>query len=100
MLLDSLTDLNEYAWPNELRLARLLVARLSLLAKCRDALLEIGAGPHPVAQLLLERLARERVVGDRRADLALHRLHRRAAVGGDRLAGLLAPCHPPRGPYD
>jgi len=49
MLLDSLTDLNEYAWPNELRLARLFVARLSLLAKCRDALLEIGAGPHPVA---------------------------------------------------
>src|SRR5206468_11813571 len=80
--------------------ARSLVARRSLLAEGGDAFPEVRAGPHAVAQLLLERLARERVVGDRRADLALHRLHRRRAVAGDRLGGLEGPGHEALGRHD
>ena len=41
-----------------------LVARLALLAKRRHAFREVRARPDPVAQLLLERLARARVLGE------------------------------------
>src|SRR5262245_63488741 len=62
-----------------------LVARLALLAERRHAFLEVRARPHPIAQRLLERLARARVLGQRGRDLLLHRLHRRRAVSGDPL---------------
>src|SRR5439155_14403291 len=70
-----------------------LIVRPAFLAKGGDALLEVRARPHAVTELLLERLARERVLGDRRADLALHRLHGRGAVRGDHLGGLERPGH-------
>src|SRR5262245_46394297 len=68
-----------------------LVARLALLAERRHALLEVRARPDPIAQRLLEHLARARVLGQRAADLLLHRLHGRGAVGGDLLRRLHGP---------
>src|SRR5438552_3830033 len=43
------------------------------------------AAAHAVAQLLLQRLARAGVIGDRGADLLLDGLHGAGAVGGDAL---------------
>src|SRR5205085_3891562 len=64
-------------------LGRSLITGFSLLAERRDALGKVGACPHLIAKLLFQGLAGQRVVGDRGADLALDRLHRRWAVGGD-----------------
>src|SRR6202043_415515 len=52
------------------------IARASLLAERSDALGEVRAGSHRVAELLLQRLAGQRVIGDCGADLPLDRLHR------------------------
>jgi hypothetical protein len=54
--------------------------RPPLLAERGNALGEVGAGSHRVAELLLQRLAGQRVIGDCGADLPLHRLHRRGAT--------------------
>src|SRR6185436_3914365 len=62
-----------------------LVAGLALLSERRHAFLEVRACPDSIAQLLLERLARAGVLGQRGADLLLHGLHRGRAVGGDPL---------------
>ena len=76
------------------------VVRGALLQERRNALLEVGAGADAVAELLVERLARSRVLGDGGADLLLHRLHRGGAVGGDQLRGLERPRHEPIGGDD
>src|SRR5947208_2871178 len=55
------------------------------------AFLEVFALPHAVAELLLQRFARRRVVGDGAADLLLDRLHGGRAVGGDGLRRLQRP---------
>src|SRR6185436_18108408 len=68
-----------------------LVPGRALLAKRGDAFGELRAGPDPVAQLLVERLTRARMLGDGRADLPLHRLHRGRAIGRDGLRGLERP---------
>src|ERR1700759_4411808 len=67
------------------------IARLALLAEGGDALGEMRAGAHLVAELLLLRFAGEYMVGDRRGHLAFHRLHCRRALGGDPLRGLDPP---------
>src|SRR5205823_9083528 len=69
------------------------IAGTSLLAERGDALGEVRAGSHLVAELLLQRLAGQRVIGDRGANLSLDRLHRRGAVRSDDLRGLDRPTH-------
>src|SRR5256886_17277874 len=66
----------------------LLVPRLALLPEGSHALAEVLAAAHAVAQLLLERLARAGVLGDRRADLLLDGLHGAGAVLRDALGDL------------
>src|SRR6185295_7997386 len=83
----------ENSSPGAVPRVRSFVARPPLLAERGHSLREMGARPHLVAQLLLERLAAARVIGDGRADLPLHRLHRGRAVGRDRLRGLERPRH-------
>ena len=69
------------------------VERMPLLAERGDALGEVRAGSHFVAELLLQRLAGQRVIGNCGADLPLDRLHRRGAVRSDHLRGLDRPTH-------
>src|SRR6185503_16060667 len=68
-----------------------LVAGLALLPNRCHALLKVRGRPDPIAQRLPERLAGARVLGQRRADLLFHRLHRRGAVGGNALGRLHGP---------
>src|SRR5580700_6766233 len=74
-------------------IASSFIVRPPLLAERGDALGEVRAGSHRVAELLLQRLAGQRVIGDRGADLPLDRLHRRGAVRSDQLRGLDRPTY-------
>src|SRR5207245_8574411 len=65
-----------------------VVAGRASFAEGGDALGEVGAGPDAVAELLVQRLARAGVLGDRRADLPLDGLHRPRPVRRDRLGRL------------
>src|SRR5262249_53684099 len=77
-----------------------LMARRALRGKGGAAPGEVRAGAHLVAQRLLQRLARPRVLGDGGADLPLDRLHGRRAVGGDALGRFQRPRHQPLGGHD
>src|SRR5947207_1524084 len=72
---------------------RLRIVRVALFEEGPHAFGEVGTGPHAIAQLLIERFARLRVDGDRRADLLLDRLHGARAVGRDGLGGGERPRH-------
>src|SRR5499427_2438432 len=70
-----------------------LVRGPALLSERRHAFFKVGARPYLVAKGLLHRLASAGVLRDGGADLSLHRLHGRGAVGGDLLGGGERPRH-------
>src|SRR5215470_5393716 len=70
-----------------------LVRGPALLSERRHAFFKMGARPYLVAKRLLHRLASAGVLRDGGADLSLHRLHGRGAVGGDLLGGGERPRH-------
>src|ERR1700731_5135741 len=70
-----------------------LITRWALFTERSDAFGEVRARSHRVAEFLFERLTRQRMIGNRGADLSLDRLHRRGTVCGDHLGGLNRPAH-------